>query len=105
MNVTLPGPPHCPVCNEILEGDGYTRAMCCPHFQGHEDLCPEPDSGPWYCNTDGFTDFVVCDGCEIHRHPDNMKTCTMTESDGNQDSYQLCDDCRSDSKKGGTPHA
>ncbi len=88
-----------------MHGDGVTQPIACENFQPHADLCPEPDSGPWYCNTDGFTDFVGCDGCRSYHHPDKVKTCILVESDGNQDSYQLCDDCRSEPKKGVTPHA
>jgi len=91
--------PTCPVCGNFLEGDEYTSALMCPWFQPHEDLCPEPDSGPWYCNTDGFTDFVECDGCDMHRHPDDLTTCSYTEPDGNIDSFRFCKDCISDNSK------
>lgn len=85
---------NCPHCGGDMDGDGYTTPVMCEYFEPHPDLCPEPDSGPWYCNTDGFTTFEQCDGCEIHRHPDTLVTCTTTESDGNQDSYKLCEECR-----------
>jgi hypothetical protein len=83
-----------------MDGDDYTTPVMCENFQPHEDLCPEPDSGPWYCNTDGFTEFKPCDGCELLVHPDKLVTCTTVESDGNRDSYELCEDCRTDRKKG-----
>jgi len=92
-NPTMPGPPSCPVCGEYLEGDGYTTPYQCPNFRPHPDLCPEPDSGPWHCNTDGLTDFEECDGCEIHHHPDTLTTCRYTESDGNIESFRFCPDC------------
>ena len=90
---------YCEHCGEHMEGDDWTTPTACPNFRAHPDLCPEPDSGPWYCNTDGFTTFEECDGCEIHVHPDTLVTCTTTESDGRQDSYRLCPDCRTDPRK------
>ncbi len=83
-----------------MEGDGFTSASQCENFDPHPDLCPEPDSGPRYCNTDGFTKFEPCDGCELLVHPDKLLACPVPESDGGTDSYRLCEDCRTNPKKG-----
>ena len=100
--------PQCKVCGGTMEGDGWHEPYTCENFQPHPDLCPEPDSGPWYCNTDGFTKFETCDGCELPSHPDKLLACPVTESDGNQDYYRLCENCRtnpncSTNPKKGTP--
>lgn len=33
-----------------MEGDEITSPMKCENFIEPDDLCPEPDSGPWYCD-------------------------------------------------------
>lgn len=45
-----PEPCHvCKDCGGAMIGDGFTDPVRCEDFEPPADLCPEPDSGPWYC--------------------------------------------------------
>jgi hypothetical protein len=93
---------HCKHCNGDMIGDGFTMPMQCEDFREHPDLCPEADSGPWYCNTDGFTTFEECEECEIHKHPDTLIVRTITKPDGSSKTGRICDDCQDYFTKKGT---
>ena len=63
---------HCRHCGERMQGDGHSwnGHLACPNFNPHPDLCPEPDSGPWNCDTDGITQH---DGDRDNRGADPTK--------------------------------
>jgi len=49
----------CPNCGETLEGDGYSNGdpVRCPNALEEGWRYSEPDSGPWYCDSDETVDF------------------------------------------------
>lgn len=83
-----------------MEGDGFRQAMTCEYFHPHPDLCPEPDSGPWYCDTDGITDpevyktFEDCYACGRMVDPKELIDHTITPN-GKEVKMRLCTDCNS----------
>jgi hypothetical protein len=40
-------------------------------------------------------EFEPCDGCDTPTANNQLTCCTFTESDGSQDSFNLCPNCRS----------
>jgi hypothetical protein len=56
-----------------MEGDEITSPMKCENFIEPDDLCPEPDSGPWYC--DFVEEEPSPDGDRDYRGP----SCTISK--------------------------
>ena len=93
---------HCRHCGGNMEGNGYSEGsyLRCERFIPHTDLCPEPDSGPWHCDTDGITDPEVyktyedCFACGRMVDPKELIDHTITPN-GKEVNMRLCKDCNS----------
>lgn len=61
----------CKNCGEEMLGDGYSLPLHCVDAYEEDWWYSEPDSGPWYCQVDGYVGLHRDD--EDDGQPDEMQ--------------------------------
>jgi hypothetical protein len=72
-----------------MEGDDWHEPVACENFDPHPDLCPEPDSGPWYCSHN-----PKCNDCGKPYPYSGMTEVTEHQADGTTKQCLVCEDCK-----------